>query len=202
MTRHRGVCAYIAHGGDRAEFLAEFQDTASPSFDPDRDLQRIGLANQTTMLMSESLEIGELCRQTMLTRYGAAALADHFRAFDTICSATQDRQDAVEALLAQEALDLMIVVGGFNSSNTRNLARICAARLPTYHVADAAALGSTSEIRHRSTDAGPGHEVATSDWLPATGSVRIGLTAGASTPNNIIGQVVRRLEAAAGVADG
>ena len=196
------VCAYIAHGGDRAEFLAEFQDTASPSFDPDRDLQRIGLANQTTMLMSESLEIGELCRQTMLTRYGAAALADHFRAFDTICSATQDRQDAVEALLAQEALDLMIVVGGFNSSNTRNLARICAARLPTYHVADAAALGSTSEIRHRSTDAGPGHEVATSDWLPATGSVRIGLTAGASTPNNIIGQVVRRLEAAAGVADG
>ena len=97
------VCDYIRHGGDRAQFLERFRDAVSPGFDPDRDLQRVGLANQTTMLMSESLEVQELFRQAMLDRYGAEALASRFRAFDTICSATQDRQDAVVALLEQEA---------------------------------------------------------------------------------------------------
>ena len=199
------VCSYIERGGDRDAFLAEFRDMASEGFDPDRDLRHIGLANQTTMLMSESLNIGEMFRQAMCARFGEAALGDHFRAFDTICTATQDRQDAVETLLDRETLDLMIVVGGYNSSNTRNLAKICAARLQTYHVADADALRSASEIRHRLIDApsgGAGQEVAGSGWLPAAGTVRIGLTAGASTPNNIIGQVVQRLERFAAVADG
>ena len=85
-------------------------------------------AYQTTMLMSESLEIGEMLAAAMRDRYGAERLPEHFRAFDTICSATQERQDAVEALLDSEHVDLMIVVGGYNSSNTCNLARICAAR--------------------------------------------------------------------------
>ena len=199
------VCSYIERGGDRNAFLAEFRDTASEEFDPDRDLHRVGLANQTTMLMSESLDIGEMFRQAMRTRFGEAALGDHFRAFDTICSATQDRQDAVETLLDRETLDLMIVVGGYNSSNTRNLAKICAAKLPTYHVADADALRSVSEIRHRSIDVSSGgadREGAARGWLPAAGAVRIGLTAGASTPNNVIGQVVQRLERFAAVADG
>jgi 4-hydroxy-3-methylbut-2-enyl diphosphate reductase len=191
------VCDYIRHGGDRAAFLARFAKAASPDFDPDRDLARVGLANQTTMLMSESLEIGELFRQAMLDRYGETALGEHYRAFDTICSATQERQDAVEQLLASEPVDLMVVIGGYNSSNTCNLARICAARVPTYHIAEPDCLVSAAEIRHRPVGhAVPGApaETTTRGWLP-DGPISVGLTAGASTPNNIIGDVVGRLTA-------
>ena len=191
------VCDYIRSGGDREAFLARFAGAASPGFDPDRDLERIGCANQTTMLMSESLEIGEMFRVAMLARHGETNLPYHFRAFDTICSATQERQDAVMALLDGQRVDLMIVIGGYNSSNTCNLARICAARVRTLHIADPACLVSKSEIRYRpvgppSTTAG--REEIARDWLPADGPVVIGLTAGASTPNNIVGQVIRRLE--------
>ncbi len=194
------VCDYIVRGGDRAAFLQRFGRAASPGFDPDVHLQRIGCANQTTMLMSESLEIGAMFGRAMAARYGQAALADVFRAFDTICSATQERQDAVLALLDQEPLDLMVVIGGYNSSNTCNLAKICADRVRTYHIAEPGGLVSASQIRHRpigapSTTAVA--EIVTADWLPA-GPVRIGLTAGASTPNNLIGQVVTRLETLAG----
>src|SRR5439155_15657183 len=119
------VCDYIRHGGDRQAFLARFAGAVSPGFDPDTDLDRVGCANQTTMLMSESLEIGEMVGAAIRDRHGDE-VATHFRAFDTICSATQERQDAVEALLDTEAVELMIVVGGYNSSNTVNLARICA----------------------------------------------------------------------------
>jgi len=190
------VCDYIEHGGDRAAFFERFREAISPGFDPDRDLIRIGCANQTTMLMSESLEIGEMFGRAMRARYGEAHAAEHFRMFDTICSATQERQDAVEALLASEPLDLMIVVGGYNSSNTCNLARICAARVQTYHIAEPDCLISATEIRHRpigapSTASAP--EVISRDWLP-TERVRVGLTAGASTPNNIVGQVIGTLE--------
>jgi 4-hydroxy-3-methylbut-2-enyl diphosphate reductase len=158
---------------------------------------RVGCANQTTMLMSESLEIGEMFRAAMRDRYGDAELANHFRAFDTICSATQERQDAVETLLDTEALDLMIVVGGYNSSNTCNLARICAARVRTYHIADPACLLSPERIRHRPVGApstARADEVITEKWLPSEGGVAVGLTAGASTPNNIVGQVIETLE--------
>src|SRR5262245_46455384 len=130
------VCDYIRRGGDRAAFLEKFAGAASPGFDPDRDLERVGLANQTTMLMSESLDIQQTLKVAMLDRYGEAELDRHFAAFDTICSATQDRQDAVEALLRERSVDLMIVIGGYNSSNTANLARICAASRPTYHIAE------------------------------------------------------------------
>lgn len=196
------VCSYIRHGGDPDTFLERFREAASPEFDPARDLQRVGLANQTTMLTSQSLAIGELCRQAMVARYGEAALAEHYRAFDTICSATQDRQDAIEALLASHRLDVMIVVGGYNSSNTRNLARMCAARLPTYHVADVDGLVSRDLIRYRPVRprlgddrrAGTDGEAEGRDWLPPRGPVAVGLTAGASTPNNIVGRVVERLE--------
>ena len=191
------VCEYIRSGGDRASFLQRFAGAASPDFDPDRDLQRVGCANQTTMLMSESLEIGEMFRDAMRARYGEAALATQFRAFDTICSATQERQDAVIQLLAGERLDLMLVVGGYNSSNTCNLARICAEKVRTYHIADPECMTSAGEIRHRpigapSTTAGI--EDVTRGWLPESGPVVIGLTAGASTPNNIVGEVIRKLE--------
>jgi 4-hydroxy-3-methylbut-2-enyl diphosphate reductase len=172
-------------------FLARFARATSPGFDPDPDLQRIGCANQTTMLSSESLEVGEMLRAAIRDRYGEAALADRFRAFDTICSATQDRQDAVRALLHERQLDLMVVIGGLNSSNTCNLARICAQQVPTYHIADPEGLVSGTDIRHKPV--GRADEVTTSGWLP-TGSVTIGLTSGASTPDNLVDAAVRRLD--------
>jgi 4-hydroxy-3-methylbut-2-enyl diphosphate reductase len=190
------VCDYIRHGGDRTAFLTRFAAAASPGFDPDVDLRRIGCANQTTMLMSESLEIGEMFRAAMRDRHGAETVVSHFRAFDTICSATQERQDAVEALLDAERLDLMIVVGGYNSSNTCSLARICAARSRTYHIADPECLVSPSRIRHRPIGAPsttPAAEIITEEWLPSDRPLVVGLTAGASTPNNIVGQVIETI---------
>jgi 4-hydroxy-3-methylbut-2-enyl diphosphate reductase len=191
------ACNYIRGKGDRDAFLARFAAAASPGFDPDRDLERVGCANQTTMLMTESLEIGEMFRDAMRDRYGAADLEAHFRAFDTICSATQERQDAVLALLEQERLDLMLVVGGYNSSNTCNLARICAERVQTFHIANPGSLMSRDEVHHRPVGAPSttvGKEDITRGWLPHEGPVVVGLTAGASTPNNIVGEVIRRLE--------
>jgi 4-hydroxy-3-methylbut-2-enyl diphosphate reductase len=185
------VCRYIRSGGDRAEFLARFMAAASPGFDPEQHLARIGCANQTTMLSSESLEIGEMFKAAIRDRYGDAALPARFRAFDTICSATQDRQDAVSALLADQHVDLMIVIGGLNSSNTCNLARICAKRVPTYHIADPGGLVSGDVIRHKPV--GKAGETTTAGWLPA-GDVTIGLTSGASTPDNLVGAAIRRLE--------
>ena len=124
--------------------------------------------------------------------------AAHFRTFDTICSATQDRQDAVLELLA-EPLDAMVVVGGFNSSNTLSLAALCADRLATYHVEDATNIDvARGEIRFRP----PGKEHAEEqrrDWLPSTGPVRVGITAGASTPNNRIGETVSHIFATRGI---
>jgi 4-hydroxy-3-methylbut-2-enyl diphosphate reductase len=187
------VCDYILDGGDHDVFLGSFGTAASAGFEPDRDLQRIGLANQTTMLMSESLEIGDMLRAAMLGRYSEASLAEHYQAFDTICSATQDRQDAVVALLQDRPVDLMIVIGGYNSSNTANLARICAASRPTFHVADPDCLVSPTEIRHRPV--GATAEVIASGWLPQEGPVVVGLTSGASTPDNLVGAAVARLSA-------
>ena len=189
------VCGFIRGELSGEEVRTRFAHASSPGFDPTRDLSRIGLANQTTMLMSESLEIQELLRRAMVDRYGEPELPARFRAFDTICSATQDRQDAVNAMLAEGGLDLMVVVGGYNSSNTQALARICAARLPTYHI-DAARCIEPEGIRHRPL--GSPAEESRAGWLPA-GPVRIGLTAGASTPNNVVGDVVARILALRGL---
>jgi len=181
------VCDYIRHGGSRDAFLARFASAVSNGFDPDVHLSRIGLANQTTMLSSESLEIGEMFKAAMRDRFGETDLADRYRSFDTICSATQDRQDAVIRLLGEETLDLMLVIGGYNSSNTCNLARICAERLPTFHVAEPECLVSPSLIRYRPV--GAKAEVQFEGWLPP-GPVRIGLTSGASTPDNLVARVI------------
>jgi 4-hydroxy-3-methylbut-2-enyl diphosphate reductase len=185
------ACRYIREGGDRTQFLAAFERACSPGFDPDRDLARLGCANQTTMLSSESLEIGEMFRAAMADRHGVGALGERYRAFDTICSATQDRQDAIIALLAEQHLDLMLVLGGYNSSNTCNLARICAERLPTYHIADPDGLMSTDEIRHKPVH--EKHEAVSRGWLGRS-PVVIGLTSGASTPDNLVEQVILRLD--------
>jgi 4-hydroxy-3-methylbut-2-enyl diphosphate reductase len=200
MEEARLVCDYIEQKGmTRAEFVAKFGHAASPGFDPDVHLQKIGVANQTTMLARESLAIGEEVGEAMERRYGADHRAEHFRTFDTICSATQDRQDAVRALL-EEPLDVMIVVGGYNSSNTLSLAAICAEQVRTYHVEDATAIDPVARtIRFR--PAGLHHEERVERaWLPETGALRVGLTAGASTPNNKIGETVSRIFATRGIA--
>jgi 4-hydroxy-3-methylbut-2-enyl diphosphate reductase len=185
------VCDYIRYGGDRQAFLDRFGDAVSPGFDPDQDLTRVGLANQTTMLMSESLHVADMLRAAMVDRWGADALGAHFQAFDTICSATQDRQDAVIRLLDEQPLDVMVVIGGYNSSNTCNLARICASRCQTYHIADPDCLMSADEIRHRPV--GIHTEVVSRGWLPGPGPVTIGVTSGASTPDNLMGAAITRL---------
>ncbi len=187
------VCDYIRCGGDAAGFMAKFGKAAAAGFDPDRDLTQIGLANQTTMLMSESLEIGEMLRAAMLDRYGVVECAERYQAFDTICSATQDRQDAVEALLRDKPVDLMVVIGGYNSSNTANLARICAASRPTFHIADPDCLVSADHIRYRPV--GHKDEVVLEGWLPRKGPLVVGLTSGASTPDNLVGAAIAKLEA-------
>lgn len=186
------ACAFIRRGEHEAEFLERFKDSVSPGFNVTRDLQRVGCANQTTMLSTESLSIGQMFGDAMKERYGSDALAAHFRAFDTICSATQDRQDAVIALLDERLPDLMLVVGGYNSSNTYNLARLCAARVPTLHIADGQALVSADEVRHMPI--GEKIEQLAHGWLPPRGPVSIGLTSGASTPDNIVGAVIDRLD--------
>ena len=183
------VCGFLRGQVPAAVVRDHFALASSSGFDPDVHLERIGLANQTTMLMSESLEIQERLRAAMRDRYGDEALSHRFRAFDTICSATQDRQDAVRDMLDQGGLDLMIVIGGYNSSNTQALAGMCAPRVATFHIDRAECLGADA-IRHRSLGTAP--ETETRGWLPA-GPVTVGLTAGASTPDSIVGGVIERL---------
>jgi 4-hydroxy-3-methylbut-2-en-1-yl diphosphate reductase len=188
------VCDFIRGRVAAGTLLERFREATSPGFDPDRDLQRIGLANQTTMLMTESLEIQEGLRAAVRDRWGETALAERFRAFDTICSATQDRQDAVLKMLEEGGLDVMVVIGGYNSSNTQALARICAQRLPTYHISGADRIQGAA-LRHRPV--GTHDETVAEGWLPE-GAVTVGLTAGASTPNNVVGEVVERILALRG----
>ena len=198
MSEAREVCDYIEGRGDRDVFLAKYRKAASPGFDPDMHLRRVGVANQTTMLAKESLAIGEEVGNAILRARGAEARATDFRTFDTICSATQERQDAVIALL-EEPLTAMIVIGGFNSSNTISLAALCAERVPTYHIEDATGIDPESGAVHFRR-AGVKHVEATeSAWLPAEGPVRVGVTAGASTPNNKIGETVARILATRGL---
>ena len=198
MTEAREVCDYIEGRGEREAFLAKYRKAASPGFDPDVHLRRVGVANQTTMLAKESLAIGEEVGNAIMRARGADARASDFRTFDTICSATQERQDAVIALL-EEPLTAMIVIGGFNSSNTISLAALCAERVPTFHIEDAAGIDPESGAIHFRR-AGVKHVEATeSGWLPTEGPVRIGVTAGASTPNNKIGETVARILATRGL---
>ena len=183
------LCGFIRGSVGKDEVLARFEHAMSPGCDPDSDLARIGLANQTTMLMSESLEIQEMHRRAMAERYGEAELPTRFRAFDTICSATQDRQDAVLKMLGEGGLDLMLVIGGYNSSNTTALPRICSERLPKVHINGPDCLEGDA-IRHRPV--GSHDEVTTGGWLP-DGPITVGITAGASTPNNVVGEVIGRV---------
>ena len=196
MAEAELLCGFIERGDDGDALEAAFRHKVSPGFDFARDLTRCGIANQTTMLAGESLAIARRLKEAFARRYGADQVDARFRSFDTICSATQERQDAVTALL-REPLDLMLVVGGYNSSNTSHLAKLCTHKVRTYHIADASCVEPASgRIRHKPVDAA--HEVAEGNWLPG-GAVTIGITAGASTPNNKIGEAIERVLATRGI---
>ena len=192
MEEAQVVCGFLERRVTRDALLERFAPHAvSPGFDPDKHLTRIGVANQTTMLASESLAIAAEVGTAMERARGSEARERDFRSFDTICSATQERQDAVRELLG-EPLDAMVVIGGFNSSNTISLTALCAERVPTYHVESPEGIDPIlGTIHHRL--AGVAHREATSaEWLPK-GEIRVGITAGASTPNSKIGEAVQRI---------
>jgi len=190
------ICDYILHGGDKAAFLEQFKGAYSEGFDPDVHLKTIGVANQTTMLRGETEEVQNRLRKAMIERYGQDKIDEHFRVFDTICSATQDRQDALQGLL-QEPMDLLLVVGGYNSSNTSHLAEMGETVLPTYFIKNAQKMASIERIHHFNQHEQV--EVHTDHWLPP-GDLTIGITAGASCPNNLIEDTIRRLFALKSIA--
>lgn len=193
----RLLCDYLESRIEAGRLLADLGEGASPGFDPRRDLERVALINQTTMLASESREIGRIIEAAMRLRKGDAELSQAFRDFDTICNATQENQDAMVDLVARENLTFMMVVGGYNSSNTRNLARIAVLRgISTYHIEDASSLES-DRIMHQPVDGG--QCAHTRDWLPPGGPLRAGFTAGASTPDTRLAAVMERLAELAGV---
>lgn len=183
------VCDYILQGGNRDEFIAKFSRACSDGFDPDRDLERVGIANQTTMLKGETEQIGKLFEHTMLKKYGPTQLNQHFLAFNTICDATQERQDAMFQLV-DEKLDLMVVIGGYNSSNTTHLQEIAIDRsLPSYHIDSADRIGPGNRIEHK-----PLHQdlEVQEDWLPE-GEIVVGITSGASTPDRVVENVIEKI---------
>ena len=183
------VCDYIRHGGKKQEFLDRFKDAYSPGFDPDVHLDAVGVANQTTMLRGETEEVQRRIRAAMLDRDGPERGSKSFRFFDTICGATQERQDALGRLL-QERMDLLLVVGGYNSSNTSHLAEMGEEKLPTYFVRSASKLESATRITHYNLH--EKREIVSENWLP-DGPIIVGITAGASCPNNLIQDTILRV---------
>lgn len=183
------VCNYILNGGDKQEFLEKFKGAFSQGFDPELHLSAVGVANQTTMLRGETEEIQRRFKAAMIKKYGEAEVEKHFRFFDTICGATQDRQDALQKML-REPMDFLLVVGGYNSSNTSHLAEMGEAVLPTYFIKNSTKMISAQSISHY--DQHKREEVETQNWLP-TGTITVGITAGASCPNNLIEDTIKRL---------
>jgi 4-hydroxy-3-methylbut-2-enyl diphosphate reductase len=189
MQQAEYVANYILDGGDREEFMALFHHAYSDGFEPDRDLNRIGIANQTTMLKGETERIGKLLEHTMMRKYGPDRLNQHFLSFNTICDATQERQDAMFNLV-EETIDLMIVVGGYNSSNTTHLQEIAIEReIPSYHIDSADRIGPGNRIQHKPLN----HDLVTVEpWLP-DGAITIGITSGASTPDKVVADVLEKI---------
>ena len=183
------VADYILNGGDRNEFMAKFSRACSDGLDPDLDLEQIGIANQTTMLKSETEQIGKLFERTMMRKYSPAQLNQHFQSFNTICDATQERQDAMFQLV-DEKLDLMVVIGGFNSSNTTHLQEIPIERgIPSYHIDSAERIRPGNGVEHRLLS---GNLQVTENWLPE-GAIAVGITSGASTPDKVVADVVEKI---------
>lgn len=196
MAEAEVLCDYMTKSPghiSREEFLSRFGEKSSGGFDPDVHLQQLGVANQTTMLANESLAVGARIRKAMVEAHGEEYTAENFRSFGTICSATQERQDAVKDMMDQGAPDVMIVIGGYNSSNTNHLAHLCRSYTKTFHVKDATCIDvEAGTITHKpELDAHCPEETETS-WMP-NGAFQLGVTAGASTPNNKIGEALVRV---------
>jgi 4-hydroxy-3-methylbut-2-en-1-yl diphosphate reductase len=183
------VANYILNGGDKTEFITKFDKAYSQGFDPEKDLERVGIANQTTMLKSETEDIGKLFEHIMLKKYGPVELNDHFQSFNTICDATQERQDAMFELV-EEKLDLMMVIGGFNSSNTTHLQEIAEDnKIPSYHIDCVDRIKSRSAIEYRQLS---GQLAVAESWLP-DGKIVVGITSGASTPDKVVEDVIEKI---------
>lgn len=183
------LCRYLNHGGDKDAFLTRFAGSCSPGFDPEIHLKQIGVANQTTMLKSETEEIQRRLRAAITLRDGNDA---NFSYFDTICGATQERQDALFEMLKGK-MDALFVVGGYNSSNTAHLVEIAETQLPTFFIRDASCIRSLEEIMHYDLHQ---KEVITSHYdslLHPDKEVTIGITAGASCPNNLIEDTILKI---------
>jgi 4-hydroxy-3-methylbut-2-enyl diphosphate reductase len=150
------------------------------------------VANQTTMLASESIAIGAKIREAIVERFDEEHTSVHFRSFGTICSATQERQDAVEEMM-EKPPDLMLVIGGYNSSNTNHLAHLCRQYTDTFHIQDASCIDvGAGTIKHKVGLDPEAEEILDEDWLPRD-AFDVGITAGASTPNNKIGEALLRI---------
>jgi 4-hydroxy-3-methylbut-2-en-1-yl diphosphate reductase len=190
------VASYVLNGGDKAEFMAKFDQAHSLGFDPDRDLQCVGIANQTTMLKGDTEAIGKLFEHTMIKKYGPDKVNEHFWSFNTICDATQERQDAMFELV-EEKLDLMLVIGGYNSSNTTHLQEIAVERsIPSYHIDSADRILTGNRIEHKPL----GQDlVIQENWLPA-GDIVVGVTSGASTPDMVVEMAIERIFAGKGAS--
>ena len=190
------ICDYIARRPNRLSreaFIQHFQGKTTEGFDPDLHLQKIGVANQTTMLANESLAIGARIREAMVEGSGEEYAESNFRSFGTICSATQERQDAIEAMMDEGPPEVMIVMGGYNSSNTDHLAHLCRKFTTTYHIEDAACIDpEDGTIRHKPDVGSATPEVVVTAWMPE-GPFDLGMSAGASTPNNKIGEALVRI---------
>ncbi|MBI4605524.1 MAG: 4-hydroxy-3-methylbut-2-enyl diphosphate reductase [Planctomycetes bacterium] len=184
----RVLCGFLAGEVSAGDLMARISGSCSPSFHPEADLERVGFASQTTMLAGETAEIRGLLERAMAARHGRSA-AERFQAHDTVCGATQERQDALLALL-DDGLDLVLVVGGYDSSNTRHLAELASATCPAYHIEGAAEILTADFLRHRPV--GGGECAVAMGWLPA-GSIRVGVTAGASTPEGWVEDVICRV---------
>ncbi len=189
------VSNYILNGGNKTEFLEKFKNAHSEGFDPDQNLDCIGIANQTTMLKSETEQIGKLFEKTMLKKYGPAVLSEHFMSFNTICDATQERQDAMFDLV-KEKLSLMVVIGGYNSSNTTHLQEISIDyKIPSYHIDSADRIGPENRVEHKPLN--KDLEIL-ENWLP-DGEIVVGVTSGASTPDKVVEEVMEKIFAIKGV---
>ncbi len=191
------VCNYIRHGGNREDFLSTFAGACSEGFDPDQHLHVVGVANQTTMLRGETEEVQRRIRQAVLDRDGPEFGGKNFRFFDTICGATQERQDALREMLLS-AMDVLLVVGGYNSSNTSHLAEIGQERLPTFFIRNASRLESAEKIVHYDLHAK--QETTSTNWLKTDGAIVVGVTAGASCPNNLVEDTITRVFELRGVS--
>ena len=186
------VSKYILGTVDKEEFMKKFSKACSSGFDPDIHLERIGVANQTTMLKSETEEIGKLFENTMLKKYGPANINDHFLAFNTICDATEERQDAMFSLV-DEDLDILVVIGGFNSSNTTHLQEIAITNnIQSFHIDTPDRISvENNSICHKPLES---ELVLKKDFIPK-GQITVGITSGASTPDKVVADVIEKLVA-------